>query len=66
MGKGHYSLETLKKMLAQAEARYYEETIKPCVPRGYHQPSTKAWERAQERVIKLKREISEREAELNE
>ena len=64
MSKRRYSLETLKKMLERAEARYYEETVKPCVPRGYHQPSTKAWERAEERVMELRREICEREAGL--
>ena len=65
MSKRQYSLETLKKMLARAETRYYEETIKPCVPRGYHQPSMKAWLKARERVEDLKRQISEREAERN-
>lgn len=64
MGKRRYSLKTLYKMLERAEKRYYEETIKPCDPRGYHQPSMRAWERAQERVMELKREISVREAEL--
>lgn len=66
MGARRYSLTTLRKMLARAETRYFEETVKPCEPRGYHQPSMTAWVKAQERVMELKREIAEREAEQNE
>ena len=66
MGARRYSLTTLRKMLARAEMRYFEETVKPCEPRGYHQPSMTAWVKAQERVMELKREIAEREAEQNE
>lgn len=51
---------------SRAEMRYFEETVKPCEPRGYHQPSMTAWVKAQERVMELKREIAEREAEQNE
>ena len=61
----NYSLATLKKMLARAEECYYRETVKPCNPRGYHQPSMRAWSEARERVMRLKQEIAEKAAALN-
>jgi len=60
-----YSLTTLKKMLERAEERYCRETVKPCNPRGYHQPTMRAWSEARDRVMQLKKEIAERETELN-
>ena len=63
--KRNYSLATLKKMLENAETRYYRETVKPCNPRGYHQPSMRAWSEARDRVMRLKQEIAEKEAELD-
>lgn len=64
MTKKRHSLETLQKMLANAEKRYYEETVKPYNPRGYRQPSLRAWNKAQDRVKTLRREIEERKAEM--
>ena len=61
----NYSLATLKKMLERAEERYYRETVKPCNPRGCHQPSMRAWSEARDRVMRLKQEIAEKEAALN-
>ena len=52
-------------MLERAEKRYYEETAKPYVPRGYHQPSLRAWSEARDRVMRLRSEIAEREAECS-
>ena len=65
MAKRKYSLATLRKMLERAEKRYYEETAKPYVPRGYHQPSLRAWSEARDRVMRLRQEIKEREAETD-
>ncbi|MBQ9721167.1 MAG: hypothetical protein IJQ98_11600 [Oscillospiraceae bacterium] len=65
MAKRKYSLATLRKMLERAEKRYYEETAKPYVPRGYHQPSLRAWSEARDRVMRLRSEIAEREAECS-
>ena len=61
----NYSLATLKKMLVRAEERYYRETVKPYSPHGYHQPSMRAWSEARDRVMRLRSEIAEREAECS-
>ena len=65
MAERRYALATLKKMLERAEERYYRETTKPVMPRGYHQPSMRAWSEARDRVMRLRQEIKERETETD-
>lgn len=60
----NYKLETLEKMLAKWETKYYEETVKPYNPRGYKSPSMAAWDKARTRVAELKAAIAEKKKEL--
>ena len=62
-----YKTATLKKMLRQAEEKYYAETVKPCGNWGDGMrlaklPSMKAYERARDRYYAIKKELDCRKA----
>ena len=60
----NYSLATLEKMLSKWKTKYYEETAKPYIPRGYRSPSLAAWDKARTRVLELEAAIAEKKKEM--
>ena len=62
----NYKLETLEKMLSRAKERYYQETAKPCNPRGYKMPNMNAWNRARDRYYELEEAIRIKKKEMED